>query len=285
MIGALQDILTEAVDARLPSELLDRIDELQAAIGDRPADDFGFTPEQIKYVVPIVEKVYRHWFRVEPIGMEHIPAGRVLLIANHSGQVPIDAMMIATALILDADPPRAVRSMVERWVPSLPFVSTFFSRLGQVLGTPENCRTLLAEEHPVLVFPEGVRGINKTFDKAYQLQGFGHGFMRLALETNTPIVPVGVVGAEEQYPTPWNLKGLAKALGLPAVPVPLNPFIPGLGMLPLPVKYRIYFGRPLTFIGDPDDDEAEIAARVGVVRDAVDGLLRRGLLERQGWFR
>lgn len=285
MIGALQDILTEAIDARLPSELLDRIDELQAAIGDRPADDFGFTPEQIKYVVPIVQQVYRRWFRVEPIGLEHIPPGRVLLIANHSGQVPIDAMMIATALILDADPPRAVRSMVERWVPSLPFVSVFFSRLGQVLGTPENCRTLLQEEHPVLVFPEGVRGINKTYDQRYELQAFGHGFMRLALENKTPIVPVGVVGAEEQYPTPWNLKGLAKTLGLPAVPVPINPLIPGLGMLPLPVKYRIYFGRPLTFIGDPDDDEADIAARVGVVRDAVDGLLRRGLIERQGWFR
>ncbi len=285
MLSALQDILVEAVDSRLPSELLDRIDELQAAIGDRPADDFGFTPEQIKYVVPVVEQVYRRWFRVEPIGLEHIPPGRVLLIANHSGQVPIDAMMIATALILDADPPRAVRSMVERWVPSLPFVSVFFSRLGQVLGTPENCRTLLREEHPVLVFPEGVRGINKTWDHAYELQAFGHGFMRLALETNTPIVPVGVVGAEEQYPTPWNLTGVAKALGLPAVPVPLNPLVPGLGLLPLPVKYRIYFGRPLTFIGDPDDDEAEIAARVGVVRDAVDGLLRRGLIERKGWFR
>ncbi len=286
MIGALQDILTEAIDARLPPELLDRIDELRAGIGgDRPTDDFGFTPEQIKYAVAVVEKVYRHWFRVEPIGLEHIPQGRALLIANHSGQVPIDAMMIATALILEAEPPRAVRSMVERWVPSLPFVSTFFSRMGQVLGTPENCRTLLEEEHAVLVFPEGVRGINKTYDKAYQLQAFGHGFMRLALETNTPIVPVGVVGAEEQYPTPWNLTGLAKTLGLPAVPVPVNPLIPGVGMLPLPVKYRIYFGRPLTFIGDPDDDAAEIAARVGVVRDAVDGLLRRGLLERQGWFR
>lgn len=285
MISALQDRLLEMVDGRLPSELVERIDELQASIGDRPTDDFGFDPELIKYVVPIVEVVYRNYFRVEPIGLEHIPAGRVLLIANHSGQVPIDAMMIATSLILDAHPPRAVRSMVERWVPSLPFVSMFFSRMGQVLGTPENCRTLLQGEHPVLVFPEGVRGINKTYDQAYQLQAFGHGFMRLALENRTPIVPVGVVGAEEQYPTPWNLKGLAKTLGLPAMPVPINPFIPGLGMLPLPTKYRIYFGRPLEFIGDADDDEADIAARVGVVRDAIDALLRRGLIERKGWFR
>lgn len=285
MLSALHDLLVDAIDARLPSELLERIDELQAGLGDRPTDDFGFSPDQIRYVIPVVEQLYRHYFRVEPIGMAHVPPGRVLLIANHSGQVPIDAVMIVTSMILDAHPPRAVRSMVERWVPSLPFISVFFSRLGQVLGTPENCRALLREEHAVLVFPEGVRGINKTFDHAYELQAFGHGFMRLALETQTPIVPVGVVGAEEQYPTPWNLERVGRALGLPAFPVPINPLIPGLGLLPLPTKYRIYFGRPLTFIGDPDDDEAEIAARVGVVRDAVDGLLRRGLLERQGWFR
>lgn len=277
MSNPLADRVRAAVERRLPSALVERIDALQAGLGDRATDDFGFAPEQVKYVLPLVELVYRRYFRVEPIGLEHVPAGRVLLIANHSGQIPIDAMMIATSMLVDADPPRAVRSMVERWVPSLPFVGLFFSRMGQVLGTPENCRAILAAEHPVLVFPEGVRGINKTWAHRYELQSFGHGFMRLALETGTPIVPVGVVGAEEQLPTPFNIEGLAKALGLPAVPVPLSP-------VPLPVKYRIYFGRPLSFIGDPNDDEAEIASRVGVVRDAIAALLRRGLVERRGWF-
>lgn len=277
MSNLLTDRVRAMIERRLPSTLVERIDALQAGLGDRVTDDFGFAPEQVKYVLPLVELVYRHYFRVEPIGLEHVPAGRVLLIANHSGQIPIDAMMIATSMLVDADPPRAVRSMVERWVPSLPFVGLFFSRMGQVLGTPENCRAILGAEHPVLVFPEGVRGINKTWAHRYELQAFGHGFMRLALETGTPIVPVGVVGAEEQLPTPFNIEGLAKALGLPAVPVPLSP-------VPLPVKYRIYFGRPLSFIGDPNDDEAEIASRVGVVRDAIAALLRRGLVERKGWF-
>lgn len=277
MSNPLTDRVRAAIERRLPSTLVERIDALQAGLGDRVTDDFGFAPEQVKYVLPLVELIYRHYFRVEPIGLEHVPAGRVLLIANHSGQIPIDAMMIATSMLVDADPPRAVRSMVERWVPSLPFVGLFFSRMGQVLGTPENCRAILGAEHPVLVFPEGVRGINKTWAHRYELQAFGHGFMRLALETGTPIVPVGVVGAEEQLPTPFNIERLAGALGLPAVPVPLSP-------VPLPVKYRIYFGRPLSFIGDPNDDEAEIASRVGVVRDAIAALLRRGLVERRGWF-
>ena len=116
--------------------------------------------------------------------------------------------MIGTALLLEGQPPRPLRSMVERWVPSLPHVSTLFARLGQVLGTPENCRYLLENEEVVLVFPEGARGISKTIDKAYQLQEFGHGFMRLAMENKTPIVPVGVVGAEEQY----RLYGISRRL-------------------------------------------------------------------------
>lgn len=280
MPTAFDDLLRGAVVRRLPSELVERIDALQAALGDRPTDDFGFAPEQLKYVLPVVALVYRHYFRVEAIGLGHIPPGRVLLVANHSGQIPLDAMMIATALMLDAHPPRAVRSMIERWVPSLPFVSTFFSRMGQVLGTPENCRALLAAGHAVLVFPEGVRGINKTWRHRYELQPFGHGFMRLALETQTPIVPVALVGAEEQYPTPFNLERVGRAVGLPSLPVPMSP----LGPLPLPVKYRIFFGHPLSVIGDPNDDEADIASRVGVVRGAIEGLLQRGLAERKGWF-
>jgi 1-acyl-sn-glycerol-3-phosphate acyltransferase len=159
------------------------------------------------------------------------------------------------------------------------------ARCGQIVGTPENCRRLLAADEAILVFPEGVRGINKTYDQAYRLQGFGNGFMRLALESKAPIVPVGVVGAEEQYPAVANLEGLAKVLGIPAVPVtPFFPLAGPLGLLPLPVKYRIYFGEPMRFEGEPDEEDASIGAKVAQVRDAVDALLRRGLAERQHIF-
>ena len=285
MLSAIRRAALRALDDRLTPELLDRIERLKVELGPRGRDDFGFDPDQLRWVLPAAEFVYRHWFRVEARGLSNLPEGRVLLVANHSGQIPIDAMMIGTALLVDAEPPRAIRSMVERLVPTLPFVGVFFARLGQVLGTPENCRRLLAQGAPVLVFPEGVRGINKTYDRAYELQEFGHGFMRLALETNTPIIPVGVVGAEEQYPAFWNLKPLAKAMGLPAAPVGPTMLIPVLGALPLPVKYRIYFGRPMHFSGDPNDDETEIGAKVRDVKDAIASLLNQGLGERQGFFR
>lgn len=284
MAPRIQRYLKQFVEVRLDGDVLERIDALKAELRGRPTDDFGLDPDQIKLVLPFVEFLYRRYFRVETFGLRDMPAGRVLFIANHSGQIPLDAMMIATSLLLDGDPPRAVRSMVERWVPTLPFVSVFFSRVGQVLGTPENCRTLLGQGHPVLVFPEGVRGVNKTYDKAYQLQEFGHGFMRLALESDTPIVPVAVVGAEEQYPALWNLERVGRLFGSPALPITPLMAIPVLGLLPLPVKYRIYFGRPLCFEGDPDDDDTVIGAKVAQVRDAIAALIQRGLAERQHIF-
>lgn len=276
--------LKSALERGLDDDIASRIDALKRNLDGRQTDDFGFDPDTLRWVIPAMNWVYRNYFRVETHGLEHLPEGRMLLISNHSGQLPFDAMMIGTALFLEADPPRPIRAMVERWVPSLPYISTFFARAGQVLGSPENCLALLEQDSPILVFPEGVRGISKTYDKAYQLQEFGQGFMRLALATNTPIVPVGVVGAEEQAPAVANLEGVAKVLGLPALPVVPTMLIPIIGMLPYPVKYRIYFGRPMRFEGDPDDEESAIRQKVNDVKGAIDALLKRGLAERKHIF-
>ena len=248
-------------------------------------DEFGFSPEFVKRVLPIATLVHKGYFRVEVSGIENVPTNRVLLIANHSGQLPFDGMMIATSLILEADPPRMVRSMVEKWVPTLPFVSTFLARCGQITGLPENCRRLLEADETILVFPEGARGISKTFDKRYQLQAFGQGFMRLALETNTPIVPVSVVGAEEQAPSFYNVRPIAKALNMPAFPItPTFPLLFPLGLLPLPVKYRIHFGEPLHFSGNANDEDAVIRQKVETVRSSIQSTLHTMVSERKHIF-
>lgn len=281
VLSGLNLTLERAVHA----DVIDRIDSLRADLAGRPTDDFGFNPESIKPLAPFLAWLYREYFRVETHGLTDMPRGRVLFVSNHSGQIPLDGMMVGSALLFEANPPRAVRSMVERWVPTLPFVSTLFARVGQVLGDPENCRTLLQQDEAVLVFPEGVRGINKTYDKRYQLQEFGHGFMRLALETNTPIVPVAVVGAEEQYPALWNLERLGKLLGAPALPItPTFPLLGAVGLLPLPVRYRIHFGRPMRFSGDSHEEEAALMEKVSEVRGAIADLLARGLSEREHVF-
>jgi len=271
-------------DAIVP-DIEARMQRLQNRVGEFGVDDFGFDPQVAKRAVLTAAWLYRYWFRTEVQGIDRVPAGRVLLIANHSGQIPLDGMMIGTALFLEAEPPRLVRAMVERWAQSLPFISELFARCGQVLGVPENCRRLLESEEAILVFPEGAKGISKPFTEAYDLRDFGLGFMRLALETKAPIVPVAVVGAEEQYVSLYDIKPLARLLGMPAFPIIPQLAVPLLGALPLPVKYRLYFGEPMVFTGDPDDEDAVLEEKVWVVRSTIQTMIHRGLKERKGIFR
>jgi 1-acyl-sn-glycerol-3-phosphate acyltransferase len=262
----------------LGDELKDRL-AVARPQNEYGVDPFGYSLDYSLSAIGPFVWLYQNYFRVEANGLANVPPGRVLLIANHSGQLPFDGAMIGVAMLTQADPPRPIRSMVEKWVPSLPFVSTFMARIGQIVGTPENCRRLLERDETILVFPEGVKAISKLYAKRYQLQDFGLGFMRLALETNTPIVPVAVIGAEEQAPAVVDLKPVAKVLGFPAFP--LTPY--GLP-LPMPTKYRLYFGEPLRFSGNPDDDDSELERKVKVVKASLQTMIDQGLKARKAVF-
>ena len=158
-------------------------------------------------------------------------------------------------------------------------------RVGSVVGTPENCTQLLDQDEVIMAFPEGQRGFVKKFSQRYQLQRFGLGFMRLALETDTPILPVGIVGAEEQSPGLANVKSLGRLVGSPAFPItPLFPWLGLAGFLPLPVKFRIHFGEPIRFEGDPTEDDTSIEKKVEVVKSDIRGLIAEGLAARKSWF-
>jgi len=255
-----------------------RLEKITPPANEYGVDPYGFDLEYATAAVAPFLWLYRKYFRVQLEGLEHVPSeGRAVLVSNHSGQLPFDAAMLAVALLVEKDPPRVVRALVERWVPTLPFVSTFMARIGQIVGTPENCRRLLAADEAILVFPEGVRGLNKPFSERYRLQGFGAGFMRLALESSAPVIPVAVVGAEEQSPSLMDLKPLARLLGMPAFP--LTPTL-----LPLPTRYRILFGEPMRFTGSADDEDAEIEKKVAQVERNVKALIDRGLAERRSIF-
>jgi 1-acyl-sn-glycerol-3-phosphate acyltransferase len=260
----------------------ERVEILSARYRDG-RDPFGFDPDTARRAVAVCAVFHRLYFRTEVFGIENVPQGRVLLIANHSGQVPIDAAIIGSAMFLDANPARVMRAMVDKWTATLPFVSMFFNRVGQVVGVPENARRLLGMDELLLAFPEGTRGVAKPFARRYELEEFGLGFMRLAIETETPIVPVGVIGAEEQYVSFGNFRWAARALNLPVFPLVPQVLVPG-GQLPLPTKYRIHFGEPMRFYGDPHDSESVIADKVWLVRQSVAHLLRQGLATRQSVF-
>jgi 1-acyl-sn-glycerol-3-phosphate acyltransferase len=281
--------------------LLDRLRQLRGAGASEEADDiagrtqalvvrgnefgfdeFGMSRDSFRSAIRVATWLYRHYFRASAFGIENIPAtGRVLFVANHSGQLPWDGLVIGASCFLEPPQPRAVRALVEYFVPTVPFASYLMARWGQIIGTPENCRRLLAAEEAVLVFPEGARGISKSFAKRYQLEEFGTGFLRLALEMRAPIVPIAVIGAEEQAPA-VNIKPLARLFGSPSFPVvPYPPFVP---LIPLPVKYRLHFGEPILMTGDPDDDDDVLDDKARVVKHRIQLMIHQGLRERQHVF-
>jgi len=280
LLGRLRGAMQKWTLSQGGPELEARLARLVAPQNEYGVDPFGLELDFTKAAIAPVLWLYRNYFRVETHGIEQVPSGRVMLISNHSGQLPLDGAMIAMSLLLEAEPPRVVRAMVEKWAPTLPFVAPFFARIGQVVGTQENCRRLLAAGETIMVFPEGTRGLNKTYDKRYRLQEFGTGFMRIAVDTQTPVLPVAVIGAEEQAPALFELKQLAKTLGFPALPI-----TPTLVPLPLPVKYHLWFGEPMRFPGRPDEDDAELERKVADVKHAIEGLLKRGLTARGSIFR
>jgi 1-acyl-sn-glycerol-3-phosphate acyltransferase len=284
LLDLLRDALPESV-RELEARIDERLARVPARLNEYGVDRFGMEPAFAKRNLLPAALLYEHYFRVVTRGAAHVPEGRVLLIANHAGQLPFDAAMLGVAMLLEAEPPRLARGLGEYWIPQLPFVSELATRGGNLVGTPENFRALIDAEECVMVFPEGVRGMNKPFRERYRLQRFGTGFVRLALETRTPIVPVGIVGSEEQQPGLYDVKPLAKLLGMPAFPItPTFPWLGPLGILPMPVKYRIEIGEPIHLEGDANEGDAAIEARVSRVRVAIDKLLEAGRRERKGVF-
>ena len=286
------DALVDFAGAMLPlrarnlqTVIDDNLSQIPNKLNEYGYDAYGMSPLWMRRVLMPFALLYRYYFRVEVSGIDRLPEGRVLMIANHAGQLPFDAAMLGLALLMEARPPRIARSMGEYWIPQLPWVSVLAARIGALVGTPQNCIHMLENGECVLAFPEGVRGMNKLFSQRYQLQRFGTGFMRLALETATPIVPVAIVGSEEQQPSFANLEGLARMFGAPALPITATfPWLGPLGLLPLPVKYRIYFGEPQRFDGDASDEDAVIDSKVEEVKAKIAGMLARGCRDREGIF-
>jgi len=234
-------------------------------------DPFGMEKESAALAYIAAAWAYESWFRVRSAGHENIPAeGRVLITPNHSGLLPLDAMMMAVDLVKRLPKPRLMRAVVDHFVASTPFVSTFMYRAGQIIGNRSNFEKLLDREHLVAVFPEGARGTGKLFRQRYELRRFNVGFIELALRYRAPVVPAAVIGAEEQAPILYDVKPLARLLGLPYFPItPTFPLLGPLGMVPYPVRYHITYGAPFHFYEEYPPAAADEPETVRMLADKV----------------
>lgn len=244
-------------------------------------DVFGQERAHVALGLALVEPLHRLWFRVQAYGVEHVPAaGRAILASNHSGTLPFDAVMLWADVLLRRQ--RVPRPVADYFVSGLPFISTLFARAGVVAGTQGNLRVLMEAEELVMIFPEGVPGIGKPFRERYHLQEWRVGHAELALRYRAPVVPVAVIGAEEQMPQVARIEALGPLVGAPYLPVPAT-------LLPLPVRYHLHYGEPLRLHEGhrPEDaDDPEVVHRASErVREAVQDLIERGLRQRRGVFR
>ncbi len=250
-------------------------------------DEFGMDDLSLAQARPILEFLYDTYWRVDLHGVQNLPdEGPILLVANRSGLLPYDGLMISQALRRAKPGIPQPRFLVADWLITLPFAQSYLARLGGVRACRENAERLLGSGINVIAFPEGAQGAAKVYRDRYRLKRFGRGgILRMALECEVPLVPVGVVGAEEAHPVLFKWGTAARAVGLPFVPVtPTFPLLGPLGCLPLPSKWVIRIGEPIALDHlEPDAafDELLISRMTEELRGCIQGLVDAGLADRE----
>ncbi|WP_336209844.1 lysophospholipid acyltransferase family protein [Nonomuraea sp. LPB2021202275-12-8] len=253
--------------------------------GDYEVDEFGYDAELTdKVLLELLRPLYHHWFRVETLDLKNVPGDSgALVVANHAGTLPVDALMLQVALHDEAG--RALRLLGADLVYRLPMLGHLSRKTGHTLACPEDADRLLRKGELVGVFPEGFKGVGKPFSERYKLQRFGRGgFVASAIRAGVPIVPTAIVGSEEIYPKLGDMPFLARLLGLPYLPItPFFPLLGPLGLVPLPSKWLIEFGEPIrTDEYDPAaaDDPMLVFNLTDHVREVVQQMLNQLRLRR-----
>ncbi|MBN9737266.1 acyltransferase family protein [Pseudonocardia sp. P1] len=259
--------------------------------GDYQVDEFGFDPELTEaLVLPVLRPLYQRWFRVETIGTHHIPeTGGALLVANHSGTLPLDAVMTTVAVHDDHPANRHLRLLGADLMFTMPVSGSLARKSGATLACNPDAERLMSSGEIVGVFPEGFKGIGKPFRDRYKLQRFGRGgFVSAALRTGVPIIPCSIVGAEEIYPKLGDLAPLARLLGAPYFPItPTFPLLGPAGLVPLPSKWYIEFGEPIRTDGHTAADAEDpmlVFNLTDQVRETIQHTLYRLLSQRRNVF-
>ncbi len=239
----------------------------------------------------LYDPVYRHWFRVEWEGLEKIPTdGGALLVANHAAAIPSDAPVIMHGI--ETELHRPIYGLADNFFRTLPMIGTLWNRLGGLPAHPDNAYRLLHDQGQlVLVFPEGVKGPAKTFDERYQLRRFGRGgFVEIAMRAGVPVVPIAVVGAEESMPTLVRIPSIARAFGLPYMPLTANMLVAGpLGAVAyFPAKFKLKVLDPVYFdvpSGKERYSRSRIMDESEAIRDRIQAALYEMLRTRRSvWF-
>jgi 1-acyl-sn-glycerol-3-phosphate acyltransferase len=216
---------------------------------------------------------------VEVIGIERLPPGRALLVANHAFGWDILFAMSA----IRAKTGRPVWALGEHAWWRVPGARWIAAEFGTVDGTPENVDALLSRDELVLVLPGGIREALKPRELRYRLVwGHRYGFVRAAIRNHAPIVPLASIGADEVF----DLVGNAFARGSrwlrgTGIPIPRSARI-----LPIPhlVQMKFVLGEPIPppATADASDDDLVVRRLRREVEGALHEMFEHELARRIG---
>ncbi|WP_044514210.1 hypothetical protein [Hymenobacter sp. DG25B] len=219
--------------------------------------DEEFARELDENILQLLDRV---WFRSRLVGFEDFPQrnnpDRPLIFAsNHSGMAfPWDAMVALAHLMRSLpkpdDLPRPLSApLLSKSTLMNPFlVRNFWKKCGCVDATTLNFETMMYyQEHNLMLYPEGVPGIGKGFNRKYQLQRLATSMLRLGIQHRTDIVPFYTINGEylNPYAYSWDwINRLTKKIGIPFLP--LGPIL--LLVLLQPWCFYMAFPANLTFV-------------------------------------
>jgi 1-acyl-sn-glycerol-3-phosphate acyltransferase len=248
-------------------------------------DPFGLDERYLKASRPLLDFLFDRWWRIETAGIDAVPdVPRVIFVANRSGILPYDALMLAHAVERQHRSHRRPRFLIADFLMGKPFVRAPIERLGGTRACTENAERLLDSDQWIISFPEGQRGALKPFDDRYRLQRFGRGgFVSLALRRRAVVVPVAIVGGEEVHPILARPRLAERWLGTSFPVTPTFPLLGPMGLIPLPSKWRIRFGEALRLdTADPEraDDDLFVSQTREQVRASIQSALEEELGQR-----
>ena len=258
-------------------EIAERVDRLEIPFSKHGLDPYGLDKKALTRFYSLVRPVYRRYFTMRVFGAENVPdRGRAMLIGNHSGGVALDGALIWASMFFEKEPPRLAQGMADTFLAAGPYTAKWTAKTGALTGLPQHATRLLEDDRLLMVFPEGARGTAKLYPERHSLVRFGTGFMRLALQTRSPIVPVAFIGGGEAIPTIHNSRTLGRLVGAPYVP-----FTPWVFLIPRPVACQIYYGPPMVFEGSGDEADEVIMEYVEQVKNRVAAMIEIGVDRRR----
>ena len=253
---------------------------------DYPPDERGFDPVTTKREFFMIEQIAGRYFRATTMGAEKIPPGRALIVTSHSGVVPWDALLLVSEIYRLTG--RFSWNAGHRLWGRNASLKNLLVPTGMVLGGRADFEELLRRGELCMIFVDAGEGNRRAYyldSERYKVKpqkGFAPGcggYVKVALRTRSPIVPVAIVGTEEVHYCVGDIPQLAEYLGVPFFPLVAS-------LVPLPARIYIRFGEPIRFEAGPEAarDQVVIDRLNEQVRSALQALIDDTLRRRKGIY-